>query len=329
VGIPPCLPGQAVVLRAARMGSPSIFDKRLVFVTGKGGVGKTTVSAALGLAAARAGKRTIVCEVAHQERMSQVFRREGVGYSETELARRLYAISIDPQRSLEEYLRSQVKPPLYMLLFDNRLFQYFAAAAPGMRELATIGKIWELAQLERRNADSSPYDLVIVDCPSSGHGLGMLRTPGTFRDAAGVGPIRRQGERIDAFIKDAELTGVIAVALPEEMAVNETLDLKRDLADQMGMEIDAVVMNALYPERFSEDEAERIEQAVSSNGSPGVRAALRAALSEHHRAGSQREELERLRKELGRVPLALPFLFEPELDLASFEALSEELERWL
>ncbi len=122
---------------------------------------------------------------------------------------------------------------------------------------------------------------------------------------------------------------MLTVALPEEMAVNETLDLKRDLADQMGMEIDVVVMNALYPERFSEGEAERIEQAVSSNGSPGVRAALRAALSEHHRAGSQREELARLRKELGRSPLALPFLFEPELDLASFETLSAELERVL
>src|SRR5919204_4005227 len=108
------------------MGTSSIFDKRLVFVTGKGGVGKTTVSAALGLAAARAGKRTIVCEVAHEERMSQAFRREGVGYSETELAPRLFAISIDPQRSMEEYLRSQVKAPFYALLFDNRLFQYFA-----------------------------------------------------------------------------------------------------------------------------------------------------------------------------------------------------------
>ena len=77
-----------------------LLDKRLVFVTGKGGVGKTTVAVALGLAAARAGKRTIVCEVAQQERMSQVFRREGVGHSESELARRLFAISIDPQQAM-------------------------------------------------------------------------------------------------------------------------------------------------------------------------------------------------------------------------------------
>src|SRR5258706_7174359 len=154
-----------------------ILDKRLVFVTGKGGVGKTTVAVALGLAAARAGKRTIVCEVAHQERMSRVFRREGVGYSETPLATDLYAISIDPERSMEEYLRQQVKPePLYTLLFEHRLFQYFAAATPGMRELLTIGKVWELAQLERRDPQRLPYDLVIVDCRSTGHRLCFLRT---------------------------------------------------------------------------------------------------------------------------------------------------------
>jgi anion-transporting ArsA/GET3 family ATPase len=306
-----------------------IFDKRLVFVTGKGGVGKTTVSAALGLAAARAGKRTIVCEVAHEERMSQAFRREGVGYSETELAPRLFAISIDPQRSMEEYLRSQVKAPFYALLFDNRLFQYFAAATPGMRELVTIGKIWELAQLERRSAKASPYDFVIVDAPSTGHGLGVLRTPATFRDAARVGPISRQAGIINSFITDPKLTGVVTVALPEEMPVNETLEFRQELAVEMGMDVDAVVVNALYPERFSESETERIERAVDSNGSPGVRAALRAALFEHGRARTQRAELSRLRKELGRDPVTLPFLFEPELDLGSFKDLSQELERSL
>jgi anion-transporting ArsA/GET3 family ATPase len=309
------------------MATSRIFDKRLIFVTGKGGVGRTTVAAALGLAAARAGKRTIVCEVAHQERMSHVFRREGVGYSETELSERLFAISIDPERSMEEYLSSQVKPaPLYKVLFDNRLFQYFAAATPGMRELVTIGKIWELAQLERRSAKATPYDLVIVDAPSTGHGLGILRTPATFRDAARVGPIRRQANIIDSFITNPKLTGVVTVALPEEMPVNETLDFKQALAAEMDMEIDAVVVNALYPERFSDDETDRIERAVDSNGSPGVRAALRAALFEHGRARTQRAELARLTKKLRRAPILLPFLFEPELDLGSFETLSLELE---
>ena len=304
-----------------------ILDKRLVFVTGKGGVGKTTLAASLGLVAARAGKRTIVCEVAQQERMSRVFRREGVGYTETQLETDLYAISIDPHESMDEYLRQQVKPSaLYALLFDNRLFQYFAAATPGMRELVTIGKIWELAQFERRNPHATPFDLVIVDAPSTGHGLGFLRTPRTFRDAARVGPISRQAGKIDAFITDPATTGVVAVALPEEMPVNETVDFERQLNDELGMELDAVVVNALLPERFDPAEAERIEQAAGAGGSPGVEAALKAALFEHHRVHTQRAELERLSEELGRRPLTLPFLFEPELDLRSFEVLSTELE---
>ncbi len=304
-----------------------LLDKRLVVVTGKGGVGKTTVAAALGLAAARSGRRTIVCEVAQQERMSRVFRREGVGFSETLLDTDLYAISIDPQRSMEEYLREQIKPSaLYAVLFDNRLFQYFAAATPGMRELATIGKIWELAQFERRDPHTAPYDLVIVDAPSTGHGLGFLHTPRTFRDAARVGPISRQAGKIDAFITDPNSTAVVAVALPEEMPVNETVDFERELHDRMGMEIDAVVVNALYPERFTSDEATRIEEAAASNGTPGVEAALKAALFEHRRARTQREELRRLSELLGREPITLPFLFEPELDLGSFEELAGELE---
>jgi anion-transporting ArsA/GET3 family ATPase len=304
-----------------------ILDKRLVFVTGKGGVGKTTVAAALGVVAARMGKRTIVCEVAQQERMSRVFRREGVGYSETRLETDLYAISIDPQESMDEYLRHQVKPSaLYALLFDNRLFQYFAAATPGMRELVTIGKIWELAQFERRNPHALPFDLVIVDAPSTGHGLGFLRTPRTFRDAARVGPISRQAGKIDAFICDPESTGVVAVALPEEMPVNETVDFDRQLYDELGKELDAVVVNALLPERFDAAEADRIEQAAAANGSPGVDAALKAALFEHRRARTQRAELERLSAHLAREPITLPFLFEPELDLRSFELLSTELE---
>jgi anion-transporting ArsA/GET3 family ATPase len=307
-----------------------IFDKRLVFVTGKGGVGKTTVAAALGLAAASAGRRTIVCEVAQQERMSRVFRREGVGYSETRLETDLYAISIDPERSMEEYLRSQVKPSaLYPLLFENRLFQYFAAATPGMRELVTIGKVWELAQFERRNPEAMPYDLVIVDAPSTGHGLGILRTPRTFRDVARVGPIRRQAEKIDAFITDSDATGFVAVALPEEMPVNETVEFESNLRDEMGLELDLVVVNALYPERFTDDEAERIEQAADSNGSPGVEAALKAATFEHRRARTQRAEVARLTDEIGHEPVTLPYLFEPELDLGSFERLAAELERAL
>jgi anion-transporting ArsA/GET3 family ATPase len=307
---------------------PSLLDKRLIVVTGKGGVGKTTVAVALGLAAARAGKRTMLAEVAQQERVSRAFRREGLGYSEAELAENFFGMSVDPERALKEYLGQQVGGTLGSLLFNNRIFEYFAAAAPGVRELATIGKVWELAQLERRDRRGAPYDLVIVDAPASGHGLALLRAPRTFGDIARVGPIRRRADIIHEFLTDPRRTGVVAVALPQEMPVNETLEFRVKLKSEMGMGTDAVVVNSLLPERFTAGEVEQIEAVNGDHGSPEVASALRAALSEQRRARGQRTQLRRLRKDVDGV-LTLPYLFEPELGLAEFEKLSVELERKL
>jgi anion-transporting ArsA/GET3 family ATPase len=317
---------------------PSILDKRLVFLTGKGGVGKSTVAAALGVVAARGGKRTIVCEVAQQERMSRMFQRQGVGYRETEIAPDLFALSIDPQHALEEYLLLQIRiKPLYDLMFKNRIFTYFAAATPGMRELVTVGKIWELAQLDRRVKEGGKYDLVIVDAPATGHGIGLLRTPKTFGEIARVGPIKRQADSIYSFITDTSLTGVCAVAWPEEMPVNETIDLRDRLREDLGMELDSIFMNGLYPELFTDDEIEtvrsRYEDEVSRNGDDGIdivrKAALRAALSEYTRARSHREQLQRLEKSAGKDVVTLPFLFEPRVDMRAVESLADRIEEQL
>jgi anion-transporting ArsA/GET3 family ATPase len=308
----------------------AILDRRVLFLTGKGGVGKSTVAAALGVVAARRGKRTIICEVAQQERMSSVFHTKGVGYHETEIAEDLFAFSIDPQRALEEYLQLQIKiKPVYDLMFKNRVFTYFAAATPGLRELVTIGKVWELAQLDRRVKRGAKYDLVIVDAPATGHGIGILRTPKTFGDIARVGPVKRQADAIYEFITDPALTSICVVAWPEEMPVNETLDLRRNLREELGLEVERIFMNGLYPELFSDDEAATLhERLESANGgaSEVVRAAIRAALSEHRRATAQREQLQRLRAESGEDVLELPFLFRPQVDMAAVEELADIIE---
>jgi anion-transporting ArsA/GET3 family ATPase len=314
--------------------APSLLDKRAIFVTGKGGVGKSTVAAALGVAAARTGKRAIICEVAQQERMSRFFERQGVGYHEAEIAPNLYAFSIDPQRALEEYLLMQIKvKPVYDLMFKNRVFTYFAAATPGLRELVTIGKVWELAQLDRRVKRGTKYDIVIVDAPATGHGVGILKTPKTFGDIARVGPVKRQADAIYEFVTNPKLTSVCAVAWPEEMPVNETLDLERSLERELGLGLDRVFMNGIYPQLFSNDEAavirERLEREAGSDGAgAGVvrRAALRAAVSEHRRASAHREQLERLEEGLDQDVVELPFVFRPQLDMSAVELLADEIE---
>jgi anion-transporting ArsA/GET3 family ATPase len=303
---------------------PDLIDKRLVFVTGKGGVGKTTVAVALGLRAAAAGKRTIVCEVSAQENASRIFDHAEVGFHEVEMGENLWAISIDPDESMREYVLLQLKVrAMRDLLFRSRIFTYLTAATPGLKELVTIGKIWELAQLDRKVKQGRKYDLVIVDAPATGHGIGFLQTPRTFAAIARVGPIHSQARQLDRLITDHDHTGTAIVALPEEMPVNESAALERELREDVGVAVDRVYMNGLYPERFSNQEAERLAALAAEDGA--TRAAARAALSEHNRARSQRAQLARLRRRVEAPVKTLPFLFEPELGVESARRLAVRL----
>jgi anion-transporting ArsA/GET3 family ATPase len=198
----------------------------------------------------------------------------------------------------------------------------------------TVGKVWELAQLDRRVKKGSKYDLVIVDAPATGHSLGLLRTPKTFSQIARVGPIKRQADTINGFVTDPNLTGVCAVAWPEEMPVNETLDLQRNLKTDIGLDLDRIVMNGIYPEVFSDAEAktlrDRYRSELDADGRGGIevvrRAALRAAMSEHDRASAHREQLQRLEDGSNQDVVELPFLFEPTFDMNAVESLADTLE---
>ena len=165
------------------------------------------------------------------------------------------------------------------LLARSSAFQYFVAAAPGAREMITIAKVFELAQLERWDRHNRTYDLVIVDAPASGHGLAMLTTPHTFGEIARVGPIKRQAEKISTMLSDPSRTGYVAVALAEEMPVNETLELGGRLEAAVGLGLDAVIVNGLYPERYTKAEAESLRAAAANGLEPDALTAVRAALA--------------------------------------------------
>jgi len=304
---------------ARRAPAAGLLDKPLVVVTGKGGVGKSTVAAALGLAAARRGLRTIIAEVARRDDVSRVL--GGTGVHEDELAPGLHHISIDPEEAMEEYLVDQLPSrALADVLLSSRGFNYFAAATPGLRELLTVGKVWELTREDRRTPGADPYDLVVLDAPATGHGVAVLSAPRTFADAAAMGRIARQGRIIDAMLSDPAQTGVVAVARPEEMPVNETLALEAALPETVGVAVGLVVANGLLPDRFDAADMRALKAAPPS---PPVRAALMA----HARARAQRAQLARLRRRARAPVVTLPFVSAAMLDTAAIEPLVRALER--
>ncbi len=321
-----------------------LLQHRLIFVTGKGGVGRSTVAAALGLAAAGRGMRTIVAELTGECRLARAYGVPDVRlFEELELAPGLCTISISPEQAMEEYLVVKAPDRIGHLLGQSRLFQTFAMATPGMRELLVLGKAWELAQPHRRTHGAAPYDLVIVDAPATGHGVGVLKTPRTFSEIARVGPVAHQGQTIAQTIADRDFTGIVAVCTPEEMPVAETVSLHEALLGER-LDLDAVVMNARYPNRFTDDEQPVLTEALSSGPtppvgpplattsptkSPLVRAAIGAAISVYTRAATQAEQERRLRDAFpGRV-LTLPFVFAPAVEAAELQLLAAILDQEL
>jgi anion-transporting ArsA/GET3 family ATPase len=303
-----------------------LLSKPLVVVTGKGGVGKSTVAAALGMAAAARGLRTIVAEVSARDDVSRALATEATSsatFVERDLGDGLHHISIDPESALEEYVKDQLPRGVSDVLASSRMFAYLVAATPGLRELLTVGKVWELAQPDRRTPGAHPYDLVILDAPATGHGVAVLTAPGTFAGAARMGPVARQGGKIHAMLTDPERTAIVAVATAEEMPINETLTLRDALADEpLRQRLAAVVVNGVMPNRFRGAELTVLEAAPPSR-------AVRAARTEAARARAHRSQLARLRRAVGDVPVrTLPFVFGGAgLDGSALARLGEELVR--
>jgi anion-transporting ArsA/GET3 family ATPase len=311
----------------------TVLDRKLLVITGKGGVGKTTIAAALGLLAAQSGKRTIVVEVGQESRLPQMFGNEtakpGV---ETVLGERLSSISIDPDRALLEWLQALGGRVSGRVLASSGTFQYFAAAAPGARELVTMVKVWQLTRGGGRGTRSGNYDLVVLDAPATGHALGLLGSPQTFGAIARVGPIVGYTRQLQELLETPSHSAYLAVALATEMAVTEALELQQALQRRLGRDLSAVVVNALLPRRFATEELRRIE-SLSDEGFSGARgaavdAAVHAARSVHDRARFQQNQLARLRRRSFDV-VGVPFAWGSQLDLAALAGIARRLERKL
>jgi anion-transporting ArsA/GET3 family ATPase len=300
----------------------SLLRRNLLVITGKGGVGKTTIAAAVGLLAARGGRPAVLVDAAgdgdHLRRLLSPLLGAPAAPAQAPLA----VHSIDPEAALAEWMQRLGGRLPSTLLTSRASFQYFAAAAPGARELVTT---IEVARLVAQD----PQRLVVLDAPATGHALALLHSPQTFATIARVGPIAGEAESVRRLLLDPARTGYLAVAAATEMAVTETLELAADLQEQLGVALHAVIVNATLRRRFSGAELDLVS-ALAANGldaeaRPLVHAAIAATRTAHSRGRRQHNQIARLRRHRLAV-LQVPFVFAPDLDLDALHQIAARLD---
>ncbi len=311
------------------MNLQEILSKKLVVVSGKGGVGKTSIAAALGLIAARQGKKTLIAEVNSAERIASLFGIKKVGYQETIIAENLHAINIDPHSAFEEYIIEQIhSKKLYKLVFEHKFVRNFLDATPGLNELLEIGKIWALTEKNKdAKREKSKYDLVIVDAPATGHGLAFLDVPQVVTKAIRVGPLKTKAAQIVDLIQNKQKTLLLVVTLAEEMPVNETLEMLQKAKKDVHIATGPVFVNALFPSFFSEEEALKIRNQIKKNSEDIELQEISNVLHLFQkRSALQNFYLNKLHLTLeDKEVLQLPFLFHSHFDRNAIEELTTHL----
>lgn len=291
-----------------------LLDRRLIFVTGKGGVGKTTVSAALARCAVDRGKKVLVCEVDAKGSLAAAFESAPVGFDPVEIEPGLFLMAMDTEASLREYLKLHLHVPLATRLGPlANMFDFVASAAPGVREILTVGKL--AYEVRERH-----FDLVVVDAAASGHVVSQLAAPRTIGELVKMGLIRTQTDWMNEILSDPEVTVALIVTTPEEMPVVETLELIDAIGARTKVTVAAVAVNRVLPELFNRNEQAAFDQLVSpgrlhdalvESQPEGAEAVLEVAALATRLRRSRIEHVERLR---GGLPesmtlLYLPFLF--------------------
>jgi anion-transporting ArsA/GET3 family ATPase len=313
------------------MGPPmkSPFDLKFVFVVGKGGVGKSSVSAALALSAARRGKRVLVCMTNAKERLSYLLETPPIGPQIQRIMPNLEldAVNMEPTAALEEYGMLILKVrALYKVIFENRFVSAFLRGTPGLDAWAMLGK----AQYHAREKDRDGrdrYDLVIVDAPATGHGLDLLRVPRVIIDVAPPGLLRREAERAYDLFRDPDKAGVLLVTIPEEMPTTETIELHEAVRGELELPVCGLVINQTLPQLFEERERALLHQLADELpvGSP-LRELAVASRARAERELVQRSSIERMEKLIATTQVQLPLTIVDDFRRREIEALGSALQ---
>ena len=301
--------------------SAALFDRRFVLVTGKGGVGKSTVSALLAAQSGARGRRTLVCELNAQERIPAIFGRAPVGSVVTPLRENVWGVNIQPGPALEEYAEMKLKVrAVARLVFDNPFVQRFMQLVSGMNDLLMLGKAFNHER--ERDAHGRPlWDTVIVDAPATGHGVTFFRLPKVIRDHVPVGNMHEEARDMWALLTDPERTATHLVSLPEELPVQETRELARTLfGPEMGLPPGALWLNQVPTPLFDAAGEAQVREGAPPDATPALQAAFDVSqirLGREAQARAYQAALEGL----GLPLVALPLLYSRELGPAQLDAL--------
>jgi anion-transporting ArsA/GET3 family ATPase len=304
------------------------LDSRpLQFVVGKGGVGKSTVTAAIALAHAAAGRRVLAVELGRPEGLSR-FLAPGAetGPEPLRVCERLSLARVQGDEALAEYLRLILPGRgLLNLVFGSRLYRYFVAAAPGLKELMAIGKIWY--EREKRDAHGRPlWDIIVVDAGASGHSLQYLQMPSTAARTFRSGLVHRESERIASLLADATTTAVHVVVIPEDMPLTEGREILSRLEGDLALPVGTVYVNRVRerPPRFASAAAQALTNVAVSD--PDARIARAVAATAQRTLGGvalQEEKLERFGRDVEAKLVRLPLLAVEHFGMSEIGALGE------
>lgn len=316
---------------------PPLLDLRFVVLSGKGGVGRTAVAAALARAAAKAGRTVLVAQTDSVERLGKMLgSAEPIGPQVRAVAPGIDAVNMTPREALHQYALLVLKyETVYRAVFENRAVRGFLSAIPGLDAYAMLGKAW-WHTTEPRDARARPgaaarpkYDLVILDGPASGHAVAMLRIPRAILQAAPAGPLVKDARALAELLADPRRAAFVIVTRPEELPVRETRELARAARTELGMTLGPVIVNAMPPGRLSEPPADAVLARLPATlGDAELDPTLRlaAGVREHHRiAEAVLSELAADPSVSGLPLVRLPWLPAVELGLREIDILADAL----
>jgi energy-coupling factor transporter ATP-binding protein EcfA2 len=306
----------------------SLFDKRFVIVAGKGGVGKSTMSAALALVAARAGKRVLIAELGSKERAARLLGHDDdVGYSVTKVLENIEVINVQPAPAMHEYGLMKLKfEKVYAAVFENPVMRSLTRMIPGMNELVLIGKAWHLER--EKNDDGTPrWDTIIVDAPATGHGISLLVLPHVVSEVVKRGPLADETREIRDMLIDPERTIMNIVTLPEEMPVSETLHLEARMGDTLQIQPGYIFINGVWPLPVPDLSMDALKQLGTQ---PGLESAADAALKTNRfmtrRAVVQQAQIARLKGASQLPKIQIPYQFTEGFGFDAVDAISRHVE---